>query len=169
MSAERLAMAVTDSDLTAKDDRIRSVEHVASLAGASGLGSDIFRAKDCDLAAARRAVLLLTKKAIKAGLSSKLPISRAIAQAMAAAVLAEIAMPQCRTCMGASVKIIDSLKLTCPDCEGTGMHRYTDKERAQLCGISKADWPKWEKRYLLVLAEARGHDCAPIKARERLG
>lgn len=169
MSAERLAVAVTDDDLAAKEDRIRSVEYVAALSGASGLGSDIFRAKDYDLAAARRAVLVLTKKAMKAGLSAKLPISRAIAQAMAAAVLAEIAMPQCRTCSGAAVKIIDHLKLTCPTCEGAGTHRYSDKERAQLCGIPKADWPKWEKRYQVVLAEARGHDCAPLRAKERLG
>ena len=46
---EKLAQSCVTSDLGAKDEQIRSVEHVAALSGASGIGSDLMRAKDYDI------------------------------------------------------------------------------------------------------------------------
>lgn len=171
MSAERLAIAVGDDDLASKDGQVRSVEHVAALAGASNLGSDIFRAKGLDTFAARRAAVALMHKAIKPKSGQFRPISRALAQAIAVCALHEILWPQCRTCNGArEMRGSDNGVLaTCPTCEGSGIHNYGDKDRAALCGVEPKHWPKIEQRYLDVLALARNHDCAPMKAKERLG
>ena len=171
MSAERLAVAVGDDDLASKDGQVRSVEHVASLAAASNLGSDIFRAKGLDSFAARRAAVALTHRAIKMPGSGFMPISRALAQSIAVCALHEILWPQCRTCNGAKeMRGADNGVLaTCPTCAGSGIFKYDNAERAKLCGVELRHWPKIEQRYLDVLALARNHDCAPLKAKERLG
>lgn len=167
--AERLATAVSASDLRWSENATKSVEFVAAMSGATNLGSDILRSKDRDRGALHRAVLLLARKAWRAGHKRKIPMSDAQARRMAAVVLLELIRPNCRTCTGAGVSVIDDLKVTCPTCEGITVHRYTDKERARLCGIHPSKWDLWESRYELVLSIARGHDCAPMMARIRLG
>lgn len=167
--AERLATAVSDDDLGWSELSTKPVEYVAALSAATGLGSDIFRAKDYDRFALRRAMLLLTKKAIDAGKRSKLPLSEAMAQAMAVSALLERLHPQCRTCHGSAVIVTAELKVVCPICEGIGVHRYTDKERARLCGIKPDDWHKWQSRYRLVIGIVHAHDVAVWAASERLG
>lgn len=168
-TSERLATAVSTSDLAWSDLTTKAVEFVAAMAAASSLGSDLFRAKSYDTQAARRAVVVLTKKAMLAGDKKKLPISRDMAQLMAVAVILEIVKPYCRTCTGAGVSIIDELKVTCPTCGGIMVHRYSDTERARLMGIAPQDWHKWRSRYELVMATALRHDCAPARAGARLG
>lgn len=167
--SEQLANAIGTSDLAWSDAKTKPVEFVAALAGATGLGSDILRAKSYDRAAAHRAVLLLAKKARRAGDRAKLPLSQVMAQTMAAVVLLEIVRPHCRVCTGAGVSVIDELKVTCPACGGITVHHYTDKERARLCGVSPSDWHKYSSRYEIVMNIALQHDCAPERANVRLG
>jgi hypothetical protein len=167
--AEQLSNAIGTSDLAWSDAKTKPVEFVAAMAGATNLGSDILRAKSQDRAAAHRAVLLLAKKARRAGDRAKLPLSQAMAQAMAAAVLLELVRPHCRLCTGAGVLILDDLKITCPRCGGLAVHRYGDRERANLCGVSPADWHKWSGRYDMVMQVALAHDCAPQRADRRMG
>ena len=166
---ERLSGAMQTSHMEWHDEKTMPVEFVASMAGVSHLGSDLFRAKGYDRAALHRAVLLLARKAWRQGHKRKLPMSDEQARALAKAALSEVIKPHCRVCTGAGVSIIDDLKVTCPSCEGVAVHRYTDKERAKLCGIPADKWKAWEGRYWLVLSIARNHDCAPMMASERLG
>lgn len=167
--SEQLANAIGTSDLAWSDAKTKPVEFVAALAGATGLGSDLLRARSYDRAAAHRVVLVLAKKARRAGDRNKLPLSQAMAQTMAAMVLLEIVRPHCRTCTGAGVSVIDELKVTCPACGGITVHHYTDKERARRCGVAPSDWHKWSGRYELVMGVAMKHDCAEKQADERLG
>jgi Zn finger protein HypA/HybF involved in hydrogenase expression len=167
--AERCATAVGDSDLAWSELKTKPIDVVAALSGASGLGSDIMRAKDYDPAALKRAALVLTNKALTAGKRKKLPMSRAQAHALSVTALFEILHAKCRTCNGASVKIVNQLKMICPTCEGHGVHRYSDREREKLSGIKRGEFHKWASRYQLVIGIAREHDCAPLKAKEKLG
>lgn len=169
MSAERLATAVQTSDLGSSDLAIKDVEFCGAMAGTSGLSSDLFRSKDGDGAALRRAVLKLAVKAIKAGMRSRRYLSRDQARTLAIAALAEIIKPNCRTCYGAAVVVTDDLKIICPDCAGVSVHRYSDSERARLCKVKRENWRQWEGRYLMVLEIALRHDCAPGDAAARLG
>ena len=61
--AERLSSACVTSDLKSVEEKIKPVEHVAALSGATSIGSDMFRARDHDISALRRAILLLARKA----------------------------------------------------------------------------------------------------------
>ena len=167
--SERLACAVVDDDLSWSALNTRPVEYVAALSAATSLGSDIFRARDHDRFALRRAVMLLAKKAIDAGAKAKLPLSSAMAQAMSVTVLMELLHPKCRTCNGSAVVVTETLKVECPTCDGTGIHRYSDKERARLTGVKPDDWPKLASRYRVVLDLAIRNDCAPWTAKEKLG
>lgn len=167
--AERLACAVQDDDLGWSELQTKPVEYVAALSAASSLGSDIFRARDHDAFALRRAVLLLAKKAMDAGMKAKLPLSRAMAQEMAVSVLMELLHPKCRTCHGSAVAIVGTLKVQCPTCGGTGIHRYSDKERAKLSGIKYDEWAKFERRYRLVMTIALRNDTAIPKSKQKIG
>lgn len=167
--SEPLANAVHTRDMAWSELRTKPVELVAAMSGATGLGSDLFRMRGYDRAAAHRAVLVLARKAWRAGHRKKLPISDAQARALAMAALIELAAPHCRTCRGARVSIVEELKVECPTCGGHGVHRYSDHERAALCGISDDRWGKYESRYLMVLQIAMSHDTAPAKASDRLG
>lgn len=166
---ERLALAVGEDDLGWSDHKSKPVELVAALSAATNLGSDIHRSKGADLQAMRRAVLLLTKKAIDKGRGSRLPLSRVMAQAMSVTALFERCAPHCRTCNGAAVLVVNSLKVVCDTCGGAGIHRYSDKERARLCGIKPMDWPQWSARYQMVLKIAVDQDRAPQDAAEHWG
>lgn len=168
-TSEQLATAVSTSDLAWSDLKTKPVEFVAAMAAATRLGSDIFRAKSADIQALRRAVLLLAKKARRVGERQKLPLSQAMAHTMAVAALVEIVRPYCRTCTGAGVSIVEALKVTCPTCGGMTVHRYSDRERARLCGIDYADWHKYMSRYDIVMTVALVNDCAPAQAGARLG
>lgn len=167
--AEQLSNAIGTSDLAWSDAKTKPVEFVAAMAAATNLGSDILRSKAYDRAAAHRAVLLLAKMARRAGEKQKLPLSQAMAQVMAAAVLLELIRPHCRVCTGAGVMILDELKMTCPSCGGIAVHRYGNRERARLCGVALTDWHKWSARHDMVMQVALAHDCAPARAGSRLG
>ena len=166
---ERLAKATSADDLGWADNKIKPVDLVAALAATSNLGSDLHRAKDHDQTALRRAVMLLSRKAMKQGERKRLFLSRAMAQAMAITAILERCMPNCRTCHGAKVVIAGDLKIDCHTCNGVGIHRYTDNERAKLCGIKPEDWHQWRARYAMVIDLAIGHDTAQKDAAIRLG
>lgn len=44
----------------------------------------------------------------------------------------------CRTCLGAREMVAGDKRITCPDCSGFGVHRYSDFERARFMKISYA-------------------------------
>jgi hypothetical protein len=163
--AERLSECVTTSDLQSKDERIRDVELVASLAGCTHLGSDMMRAKDYDSQALRRAILRLTAKAIKT-----LRISRGPAQLLATTALLEVMHWQCRRCNGASEQIIGGIRQVCPECEGAGIHRWSNNERARTSGYPVETWHQWAPKYERIIGMARNADSwTVIDAARRLG
>lgn len=169
MSSKRFATAMSTDDLGWRDNATMPVEYVAAMAAATHLGSDLFRARDYDQQALRRAILLLASKAIKEGSRKRLPLSRDMASIFSAAVIFERMQFQCRTCKGAAVIVEKQLKVICPDCDGIGVHRYHDKERAKLCGVKHAEWGKWERRYQMIMQITIRHDTAPALAAVRLG
>ncbi|MFA7269917.1 MAG: hypothetical protein WC073_11280 [Sterolibacterium sp.] len=169
MGTERFAIAMTTSNLAHKDEVIMPVDHVAAMSAATNLGSDLFRARDYDYFALRRAVLLLASKAIRIGKQKKLHLSRDLANKFAVAVIRERIDRNCRNCTGAGVVMVADLKIVCPTCDGTAVHSYHDGERARLCGIKRDDWHQWESRYLMVMGIMLGHDIAVMLATDKLG
>ena len=150
---EKLAQSCVTSDLGAKDEQIRSVEHVAALSGASSIGSDLMRAKDYDVQALRRAILILARHA-----RQSMRLSMEPSKWLATAAILEVMHWQCRSCNGASEQRLDGIRMICPACGGVGVHRWTDSERARVAGIPRDAWSTWAKKYERVLAYAREHD-----------
>lgn len=154
---DRLAQACVASNLKAVEDKIRPVEHVAALAGATSIGSDMFRARDYDLGALKRAILLLAKK-----VRSEMNLGLGPAQQLAGAAVLEVMHWQCRTCNGASSQIVNRVRQVCPKCGGSGAHRWTDHERAKAAGYNEDTWQKWAPKYEKVIAMARQHDSGTV-------
>lgn len=166
---ESLALAVSAATLEWSDHATRPIDYVAALSGASALAADILRAKSNDTSALRRAVLLLAQKAQKVGMKQRLYLSPSQAIAFAAGVMIEVLNPKCRNCSGASTVLIDNLKITCPTCDGLGIHRYSNAERAKNAGVDSARWSQWQRRYEMVLSLARAAENAAAAARIKLG
>ena len=127
---ESLAIAVSARSLAWADYKTMPVEFVAALAGASELASSIYRAKQSDKLALHRAILLLAHQAQRTGKRKRLYLSPQQAQAFAAAALTEVLNPKCQMCKGACVVASDTKRVTCSTCNGSGVHRYADGERA---------------------------------------
>lgn len=163
--AERLSSACVTSDLKSVEEKIKPVEHVVALSGATSIGSDMFRARDHDISALRRAILLLARKA-----RNELHIGMEPSQQLATAAIMEIMHWQCRTCNGASEQRIDGLRKICPTCGGTGVHWWSDKERAKASMYPLDTWVKWSPKYEKILAMARRADSSTIHAsRQKMG
>ena len=162
---ETLARSVESSDLMAHDGKIRDVEHVASLAGATSIGTDLMRAKDYDVQALRRCIVAVAK-----AVRRKLRVGHVPAQLLATAALLEVMAWQCRRCHGAAQQIIAGVLHVCPECEGTGIHRWSDAQRARAAGVDPAAWGTWSRRYEAVVRLVRTHDSLLLPAaRARLG
>lgn len=163
--AERLAQSVVTDTLEHSETHTMPVELVASMSGASRLGSDLFRAADADAAAFRRAILLLTKHVI-----DTLRIGRGMAQRLASMAIQETLHWQCHRCNGAGQVVVGDLKVICPVCSGATVHRWTDKERARVFGVATDKWHVWERKYSMVLGHAQSAYLAtPMQARQKLG
>lgn len=157
--AERLAESCNASNLQVVEEKIRPVEHVAALSGASSLGSDMFRSRDYDLNALRRSILILASK-----VRHEMRLGMGPAQQLATAAILEVMHWQCRICNGAAVQVINTARQVCPKCEGSGAHRWTDHERAKAAGYNEDTWQKWAPKYEKVIAIARRHDGETVRA-----
>ena len=151
--------------MTMKEEKIRDVEHVAALSGASDLGSDMMRARDYDPKALRRAILILASK-----VRTDIRLGMGPSQQLATAAILEVMHWQCRTCNGAAERVIGGVRQVCPTCRGTGVHRWIDADRAKATGYPLSNWGMWAKKYEQVIAIARRHDSATIgQAHKRMG
>ncbi len=166
---ERFAIAMSVSNLAWSDHGRRPVELVAAMAAATGLGSDLHRAKDMDPAALKRAILQLAHLSMRKGRQVKLMLSKAQAERMSMVVLFEQIHPQCRVCLGARVIITGDLKHVCQQCHGVGVHTYAEHDRAELCGIRRHKWHHWQSRYRMIQLLCQQHDTAVQLASRRLG
>lgn len=166
---EMLAIAISARSLEWRDNQTRPIEYVAAMAEASALASDIFRARHHDRLALRRATMMLAYKARQLGKKKRLHLSPHQAETFAIAALIELLTPQCNACGGASTAVTNNLKIMCPTCNGSGVHRYSDAERARHCGINQDQWHHWVRRYEMVLELAQSSDNVVPKAKSRLG
>jgi len=167
--AEILSVSVNEDNLAWKEGATMPVEYVAALSAASEIGSDLLRVRALDKQAYRRVVLLLANKAEKQGMKKRLFLSPAMAQILAVCAIHEITQPQCLVCRGAKVMVTEKLKVVCHSCGGIGLHRYSDKDRARMCGVSAESWPQWERRYHMVMQILVSNDTAARLSRIKLG
>jgi hypothetical protein len=62
-------------------------------------------------------------------------------------VIHETSFKFCKKCLGAKEMMAGELKVICKTCEGTGLHRHSDRERAKAIGLSEEIFLKhWATR-----------------------
>ena len=160
---ERLSQSVVTDTLEHSELKVMPVDLVGALSGASSLGSAMFRAADGDVFAFRKAILLLAREAM-----NDQKIGQSAASRLAYVAIREVIHWQCRKCNGAGQVIVGDLKVVCDKCGGMGVHRWSDKERADLLKVKS--WNQWDKRYTEVLSIAAIHFSRVIgSAHKKLG
>ena len=59
--------------------------------------------------------------------------------------------PQCASCGGARELVVANLRITCSDCSGVGVRRYSDQVRAEAIGVAMEAYKSiWEARLTAV-------------------
>lgn len=73
--------------------------------------------------------------------------------------LIEVIDPACPACDGIEYRMIDNKPVVCPECNGGGRLRITDKTRANFLLCSPTTWSQhWSKRYESILEIPKGWD-----------
>ena len=160
---DQVVTATQSSNLRWEADFVRAVDRLTALGLSDPLGSALWRAKYChDAASGRRAILLLTKKA-----EARLRVDRGYAQQLSAAAFKEWMLDACPHCAGVGSIKERAHVATCPKCNGNGVKRYSDAERALAAGIPVDAWPKHTKKFDQVLICLAGASAATAgKVRE---
>jgi len=149
---ESIATALYDG-LGDEPEKSTPVTRLAAFAGASRLGTALWRLKYAkDLTSYNTALLLLVKKLPKT-------LTRSYRTKIVAQALQEWYDETCRTCLGVRHVMVEDKKVLCAACDGLGKHRYSDRERAGLSGNWLAECSK-------IISE---HDIeTDVRTRERL-
>ena len=134
MGRESLVRATSASNLAWDDNHEKSIDRVTALGVAAkinSLGVAVLHAEGLDEESLTRTILLLAR-----GMVKKSRCDMVYAKKIATAAMREHMMPKCRTCGGVQY---DNARVAtvCPSCRGTGLHRYTDTDRAQMAGIPR--------------------------------
>ena len=134
MGREALIKATSATSLGWDDNQEKAVDRIVALGMATrenALGSAILHAEALDEASMRNVILLATRT-----LHHKHRITRHFCERIVMAALVEHMHPRCRSCGG--MPFIEARVATvCPDCKGSGFHRYSDRERSRMIGVTK--------------------------------
>lgn len=126
-----------------------NVVKIAALARTTPLGRELWH-----LAAGQnspRAISLLVKEMRRQERYSMVLCAR-----IAEHALYEHLYPQCRSCGGETEVMVGQKKETCPTCQGSGVHRFSDAERGLAIGEKMN--PGLSKIMQLAIAIISDHD-----------
>jgi hypothetical protein len=134
MSNLREAYAATaTASLEWSEQRERAIDRVAAAGLAPRLGMDLWRARyQLSLQSFRdthQGLVQLYQTRYK---SESLDMTYKLVDE----ALSEFLGPACTSCDGKATMVLDQLKITCQTCEGSGLRRYSDFERARRMRIS---------------------------------
>jgi predicted RNA-binding Zn-ribbon protein involved in translation (DUF1610 family) len=141
MRHETLIKATFTGSLAWQEHEERAVDRVTAI-GFAGRGRDarmaaqkdfgvtMLRVEAQDPMAMRKIILLVVRR-----LNHKFRITRGFAEKIAFAVMHEYLRTNCPACGGkAEIRQKGGVTLICPQCNGSGLHRYSDMDRARLVG-----------------------------------
>jgi hypothetical protein len=117
------------------DNHEKAVDRVAAAGKASKLGMDLWRCKYMNSSVAYHAV----SKGLLALFKARYPAEATpIAWKCVEEALSEFLGPACASCNGAKEMILDELRIECQTCKGTGIRRYSDRDRSGRMRVSMA-------------------------------
>lgn len=128
------AVAARSLKFDANIEATREIDRVAALGLATrgnALGAELLHAEAQNADSTRRAVLMVARALIK-----RHRLARRIAERVAQAALFEAMNQACSACGGRGVQQWGAVVSVCVACDGTRLHRYSDAQRASLCGVA---------------------------------
>ncbi|MDE3023613.1 MAG: hypothetical protein KGI54_17505 [Pseudomonadota bacterium] len=133
--------AALNSSLDSDDLHERPVDRLGAFSKSERIGTLLWRVKyDNDAKSYKPALLLLTR------LFRKQKESRNFIHSICKCVLDEWLMDKCRHCGGNGQVIQAQTLVQCSSCNGTGIHRFKDRERARALKMNLDQVEKLNKR-----------------------
>lgn len=133
MGQERLIRATISKSLAWDETQETSIDRITAIGFAARnneIGDAMLRVDALDAHSLHKVILLLIRR-----LNQKHHIARGFGQKIAFAVLHEYMRPNCIHCGGkGNVYRKSSIVTVCSHCNGSGLHRYSDSDRASLIG-----------------------------------
>lgn len=133
MGHESLIRSLTAHSLEWHDNMERTIDRVTAIGFAARhneIGEAMLRVDALDADALHKVILLIIRR-----LNHRHRIERGFAKKIAFATLHEFMRPNCIHCGGKGNVYRKGAAVTvCLHCQGSGLHRYSDKDRASLIG-----------------------------------
>jgi len=137
--------AALNSSLDSDDMHERPVDRLGAFSKSERIGTLLWRVKyDNDARSYKPALLLLTRLFLRRG------EGRQFVQGLCKCVLDEWLMDKCRHCGGSGQILANQTLMTCHQCSGTGIHRFTDRQRAKSLHMKIEQVEKLNKRLGLI-------------------
>ena len=115
------------------EERERAIDRVAASGKVSRLGLDLWKAKYMLEAQAYQDARIALVKAFSDRYKAE---TEQIAIACVDEALHEYLGPGCKVCLGAKELTVENLRIICNGCDGSGLQRYTDYDRAKHMQLS---------------------------------
>lgn len=133
MGKETLIRSTYASSLAWDENQESQVDRVAAI-GMAGrgneLGSAMLRVEALDPVAMRQVVLIVIRRLVHVH-----RITRGAGERIALAAVREIMLPWCPQCGGrGELHNEGEAVISCQQCSGIGLHRFSNRERAELAG-----------------------------------
>ena len=143
---ELVGTSLLSSHLETREEAESAIDRVGAISRATKLGSALWRWKYAgDNRAAPSALSALLRKAQRNTKIYRHHRDFTMLQSVCKLVLSEWYSPNCRECEGAREFVDEErrLRIVCAICNGTGLHRFSDEERAVSLKIHPRFYPPW--------------------------
>lgn len=133
MGHEALIKCTSATTLKWDINQVRQIDHVMAVAIATKnneVGGLMLRIEALDVHSLRGLMLILAKD-----LKRRHKLTLGFSWAISNSVIKELLHPGCTKCGGkGEIHRESEAVIICPHCNGTGLHRYADKERTDMIG-----------------------------------
>lgn len=129
---EALAHALHSSLEWDDSEHERAIDKVTAFSYSDRLGTMLWRFRDSNDRTVHKTIILLLAKQLEKQLPSQFNRGKVIK--IAGQALKEWSLTNCRTCYGSGEIMAGELKVVCRVCGGSGVKRYSDRERERVMG-----------------------------------
>ena len=146
---EKLATALNTSDLKQQEqDCALDKVHALGVASISvSIGAEAIHFIDALQPKSYNQLIYALSNALKAQVSFR-NINRAMTHKICKLVVFEATFVHCHGCNGAKEIKNDKKLFICPTCNGSGLHRHNDRERAKALELTEEAYLKgWDKKF----------------------
>jgi len=143
MIREQVVSALLSKDLAWQADFERPIDRLTALGLSDPLGAALWRFKYLhDRASYQRALHLLAHK-----VTCQLKVDLTYARQLSTVAIKEYAVDTCDKCNGVG-HIYEGIHAgKCNACDGSGVKRYSDVERALAAGLPMESWSKHQRKF----------------------